>query len=320
MALNCDEIEAVLAVVEAGGFRAAALKLHKSQSAISYIIKNIENNLKIKVFDRDGQQTKLTDAGQIIYNKALVLNKINKEIQAFSNSIAGGVETKIKLVVSAVTPNNLLMEIFKEFNAQFPKTQLELIFKTFEEPLELLLAGEADIVITAGNQQSPELERAKWNQIEFIPVTTPYHEAANPDLSEEELYNLTHLVVGGRSTLAKKAPATIVENANVWNVTDFLIKKELLANGLGWGYMPRDLINRELREGILIQVPSKEKLLKQLDLVRKKSDYHGQASNKLWEMFLLYSNNVNPKAMQPSTASMTPSPKISLTHIASYGV
>ncbi len=298
MSLNYDEIEAIIAVVETGSFRAAALKLHKSQSSISYIIKTIETHLAISIFDRDGQRAKLTDAGQIIYNKALALLKINKEIKEFSNSVSTGIETKIKLVVSAVTPTVLLMEIFKEFNAEFPKTQIELIFKTFEEPLELLLAGEADIVVTAGNQQTNELERMKWNQIEFIPVTTPYHEAANPNLTEEELYNLTHLVVGGRSTLAKKAPASLVENANVWNITDFLIKKELLVNGLGWGYIPKQLIERELRESILIQVPSKDIVMKQLDLVRKKSDYHGQASNRLWQMFLRYNNNINPKVQR----------------------
>ncbi len=298
MSLNYDEVEAIIAVVETGSFRAAALKLHKSQSSVSYIIKSIETHLAISIFDRDGQKARLTDAGQIIYNKALALLKINKEIKEFSHSVAGGIETKIKLVVSAVTPTILLMEIFKEFNAEFPKTQIELIFKTFEEPLELLLAGEADIVVTAGKQHSDELERMRWNQIEFIPVTTPYHEAANPHLTEEELYNLTHLVVGGRPTLAKKAPASIVENANVWNITDFLIKKELLVNGLGWGYIPKQLIERELREGMLIQVPSKEKLIKQLDLVRKKSDYQGRASNSLWQMFMRYNNNINPKVQK----------------------
>lgn len=295
MSFNYDEVEAIIAVVDTGSFRAAALKLHKSQSSISYIIKCIETQLNIQLFDRDGQKAKLTDAGQIIYNKSLAILKINKEIKAFSHSVAGGIETKIKLVVSAVTPNVLLMEVLKEFNAEFPKTQIELVFKVFEEPIELLLTGEADIVVTAGKQQANELERFKWNQIEFIPVTIPTHEAANPLLTEEELYSLTHLVVGGRSTLAKKSSSSLVETANVWNVTDFVVKRELLVNGLGWGYMPKQLMERELREGILIQVPSLDKTIKQLDLVRKKSEYHGRASKHLWEVFCRYSNNVNPK-------------------------
>lgn len=297
MSLSYDEIETLITVVETGSFRAAGLKLHKAQSSISYAIKNIETDLKVSIFDRDGQKACLTEAGKVVYNKALAIYKINKEINAFSHSLADGVESKINLVVSAVTPTSVLMEIFKEFNTKFPHTSIELIFKTFEEPTEMLMAGEADLVITSCKTPVNETERYKWNTIDFIPVTSASHEAANPNLAEEELHNLTYLVVGGRSTLAKKLPKTIVENANVWNITDFLIKKELLINGLGWGYMPKQLIDRELKEGLLVKVPAKNIMLKQLDLVRKETAYRGKASQYLWDLFFKYCNNTNPKAL-----------------------
>ena len=43
MNLSGEELDAVIAVVETGSFRKAALKLHKSQSSISYQIKNLED-------------------------------------------------------------------------------------------------------------------------------------------------------------------------------------------------------------------------------------------------------------------------------------
>jgi DNA-binding transcriptional LysR family regulator len=297
LSLSYDEIETLITVVETGSFRAAGLKLHKAQSSISYSIKKIETDLKVRIFDRGGQKACLSEAGKVVYNKSLAIYKINQEISAFGQSLVGGVETKINLVVSAVTPTPVLMEIFKEFNAAFPQTSIELIFKTFGEPTEMLLAGEADLVVTSCKTHINETERYKWNTIEFLPVTSADHEAANPQLAEEELHNLTYLVVGGRATLAKKLPATVVENANVWNITDFLIKKELLVNGLGWGYMPRQLIARELNEELLVKVPAKNIMYKQLDLVRKESPYHGKASQFLWTLFLKYCNNTNPKPL-----------------------
>lgn len=293
MSLSGDEIAALITVVETGSFRAAALKLHRSQSSISYTIKNIETNLKIEIFERIGTGVNLTDAGKIIYNKALAIMQINGEISAFSSSIKSGIETKIKLVISAVTPTEILMHILREFNLQFPQTKIELNFKTFEEPIEMLLSGEADIVISSGQNPNSDLERFRWNSIDFVPVTSPNHAATNPLLSEAELYNITFLVVGGKSTLMKKSSGAVVENANVWNVTDFLIKKELLLNGLGWGFMPKQLIAKELEAKTLVKVPVQESVPKQLDLLRKKSAYHGKASQCLWELFILYSNNLN---------------------------
>lgn len=295
MSLNYEEIEALVAVVETGSFRAAGEKLHKAQSSISYSIKKIETDLKIKIFNRDGQRTVLTEAGKVVYNKALAIQKINREINSFTNSLADGVESKINLVASAICPTPVLMEIFKEFNSEFPQTSIELKFITYEDPTELLVTADADIVISSYKTPVEQTERFKWNKIEFVPVALAGHQATSPDLTEEDLHNFTYLVVGGRETLAKKMPRSQVENLNVWHITDFLIKKELLINGLGWGFMPKQIIQRELTEGQLVKVPAKLSLMKELDIIRKRSCYHGKASQYLWQLLLKYCNNINPK-------------------------
>ena len=50
--------------------------------------------------------------------------------------------------------------------------------------------------------------------------------------------------------------------------------------------MPKKLVQRELSEGILVKVPQKSILLKQLNLVRKKSNYYGPALRYLWKLFI----------------------------------
>lgn len=286
MNLSGEELDAVIAVVETGSFRKAALKLHKSQSSISYQIKNLEDRLKLQIFDRSEKQIKLTDVGQVIYNKSLIVSKINSEIFEFSKLVSDGVETKLSLVIPAVTPTQYLTEIIRDFSCRFPQTQIEIAFKTFEEPIKFLLEGSADMVISYGKHDDAEIEKIKWNIIEFIPVTSPDYPAACDALTEEDLNAMPQLVVGGRSTLLKKSTKEIVDNSSVWTITDFLVKRELLINALGWGYMPKMLVERELQEGILIKVPRKSILLKQLNLVRKKSQFNGPALRYLWKLFL----------------------------------
>jgi len=286
MNLSGEELSAVIAVVDTGSFRKAGLKLHKSQSSISYLIKNLETRLKIEIFDRSEKQIKLTEFGQFIYNKALIINKVNSEIFELSKLIHDGVETKLTLVISAVTPTNYLAQIIQEFNCRFPQTQIEIEFQTSQEPIELLLNNQADMVISYGKIDTADLEKIKWNMIEFIPVTSPEHPSASEIITEEDLNSMPQLVVGGRNTLLRKTTKEIAESSAVWSITDFLVKRELLINCLGWGYMPKQLVQRELSEGILVKVPQKSTLIKQLNLVRKKTNHSGPALRYLWKLFI----------------------------------
>ncbi len=293
MSLSQEELEALVAIVEMGSFRAAANHLHKAQSAISYSIKKLESKLRIKIFDRLASSVKLTEAGAVIYNKAKSIYKINEEIKSFSEIISEGIEAKISLVISPVTPLHIVTQILKTFNNKFPQTQIELSITTFEEPFESLIKSsnsnksEADIAISSGLISShPNLEIIKWIELEFMPVTSPDYPAAFKGIREEDLNMLCHLAVGGRSTVEKKHYLGETENAQVWSVNDFLVKRELLLNGLGWGHMPKPLIIRELEEGLLVKINVKQSFIKNLYIARRKIGFTGPASEYLWNLFL----------------------------------
>ncbi len=291
MSLSYEELEALVAVVEQESFRAAAKKVHKSQSSISYSIANLEKKLKTQIFYRTSQKVTLTDAGRVVYNKALSILKLNSEIYEFSELASTGVESKINLVLTATTPTPVLITVLREFNERFPQTQIELKYTTYEEPVDLLLKREADLVVSSSRIYVDGLDRIKWLSMDFIAVTSPQHPAGLEGITEEDLYSLTNLVVGGRKTLEKKVSEAVLESANVWHVTDFLIKRELLVNGLGWGFMPKMLIRRELEEGLLVPVSAKAVLIKQLDVVKVKSGFIGPATTYLWNLFAKHGDN-----------------------------
>ncbi|WP_421784150.1 LysR family transcriptional regulator [Kiloniella litopenaei] len=52
--MTLEQLRALVSVVDHGGFRAASEALHKSQSAISIAIKNLEEELRVEIFERDG--------------------------------------------------------------------------------------------------------------------------------------------------------------------------------------------------------------------------------------------------------------------------
>jgi DNA-binding transcriptional LysR family regulator len=59
-ALTLDQMWAFIAVAESGSFRAGAGRLSRVQSAVSHAIGNLENQLRIALFDRSGHRPTVT--------------------------------------------------------------------------------------------------------------------------------------------------------------------------------------------------------------------------------------------------------------------
>jgi len=67
---SLEQWQAMLAVVEEGGYARAAEALGKSQSAISYAIGRLEEALQVRVFRLQGRRAVLTEAGELLYHRA----------------------------------------------------------------------------------------------------------------------------------------------------------------------------------------------------------------------------------------------------------
>jgi hypothetical protein len=66
-----DQLKVLLTVVETGSFTAAAKRLNRAVSAISYTVASLEQQLGIELFDREGTRTPtLTKAGAAVVSKA----------------------------------------------------------------------------------------------------------------------------------------------------------------------------------------------------------------------------------------------------------
>src|SRR3954471_4202212 len=64
MTVTLKQVRAVLAVAQAGNFTRAAHLIHVSQSALSVLIREIESDLGVRLFDRTTHSVELTEAGQ----------------------------------------------------------------------------------------------------------------------------------------------------------------------------------------------------------------------------------------------------------------
>jgi len=142
--MDWDKLKIFYSVAEAGSFTKATINLNLSQSAISRQILSLENELKIKLFERHARGLSLTDNGEYLFKTAHeVISKLKEVESAFvekKNKPSGKltVTTVVSFGTTWLTPR------IQEFMKLNPELEIELIFDDKELDLS---TREADVGI-----------------------------------------------------------------------------------------------------------------------------------------------------------------------------
>jgi DNA-binding transcriptional LysR family regulator len=133
---SLDQLKIMLAVVEAGSFSGAARRLNRAQSAVTYAVQRLEEQLGTPLFDRTNYRPTLTEAGRALLPR---MQRIAGEIQALGDQargIAQGLEPELTLVIDAIFPMGALLDALRAFGAHFPSVSPRIY-----EPAHLIIEG-----------------------------------------------------------------------------------------------------------------------------------------------------------------------------------
>src|SRR5262249_60080308 len=136
LTVTYDQLIAFLAVADAGGFSAASGTLHKSQPAVSKLVRNLEDELGVTLFDRRQYRATLSDAGRLFVERAAAVVEHTEALRTFGRQLGGRIEPVVRLAVEAVTPVGPIMTILRAVQERFPAVRIELSTES--------LAGAAD--------------------------------------------------------------------------------------------------------------------------------------------------------------------------------
>src|SRR5207248_9301271 len=146
--ITLEQWQALVAVVDAGGYAQAAERLHKSQSSVTYLVQKLESLLGLKAFEIKGRKAALTPQGQLLYRRARVLLDEAAGIESAARSASAGWEAEIRIAAEMIFPAWLLLKCFDKLNAESPHTRIEYFESVIAGTNELLVAGRADLAVT----------------------------------------------------------------------------------------------------------------------------------------------------------------------------
>lgn len=251
-----DQLRIFLAVVDEGSFNRAARKLGRAISAVSYGIANLEAQLGVVLFDREGsRRPTLTAAGQALVSEARNVADDVDALMAKLRSLHQGLEAELALAVDVMVSGAVVAGVLRQFQHRFPTVGLRLHMEGLGAVAALVLDGGADIGIAGPDiPDHPALEGMSVGSIELVPVAAPTHPLALMErIPPGEARKHLQLVLTDRSPLTAGQEFSVLSSRN-WRLADLGAKHALLREGIGWGNMPKHAIEEDCAKGVLVQL------------------------------------------------------------------
>ena len=257
---SLDHVRLFIAVADHGSFGAAAKAMGRAISAISYGIAQLEAQLGLTLFAREGSRRPVltADGAGLLAEARGIADRVDA-LLAKTRSLHAGQEPALTLVVDVMVPGEVTAHVLGEFRRMFPTCALTLRIEGLGAVAACVIDGGANLAIggpVPGDH--PALERQAIGAIDLIPVAAPSHPLARPGIAPGESRSHLQLVLTDRSPLTEGREFSVLSPLT-WRLGDLGAKHSLLKEGLGWGNMPRAMVAGDLASGALVALDLPEK-------------------------------------------------------------
>ncbi|MGO2310375.1 MULTISPECIES: LysR family transcriptional regulator [Vibrio] len=248
-------------LIQHQSFTRASEALFVTQPTISKMIRNLEQSLNQPLIQRDGRRFWLTDAGEIVYARALqvidTMEQLNAELDDLNHLERGHLRLGIPPMVG-----HLYAGIIRRYKQLYPKVELTILEYGGRKIEQALINGEMDVAITM-------LPTHTDHAITFLPLDRYQIQAIVPnnakwqnnnlvswhDIRDEPFYMYTKDFTLSEYILQRCHQAgytpQISARSSQW---DFLVA--LVKNGSGITFLPQPLCHRILDTEVLVKTIS----------------------------------------------------------------
>ncbi|HVK54868.1 MAG TPA: LysR family transcriptional regulator [Burkholderiales bacterium] len=151
--LELRHLRTLTALAETGSVSLAAKRVHLTQSAVSHQLASLKSYYGMEVVRRCGQSIELTEAGRRLIALA---GAILEQVQAAERDLAQLADKdagSLRIALECHTCFDWLMPIMDIFRKRWPRVELDLVSGFHSDPIDLLVSGEADVVV--GSERTP---------------------------------------------------------------------------------------------------------------------------------------------------------------------
>jgi DNA-binding transcriptional LysR family regulator len=251
---SLEQWHCFLAVVDEGSYARAAEVLHKSQSAVTYTIQKMEEQLGVRVFEIRGRKAELTEAGQMLYRRGRSLIDEALRLEKSAKSVAAGWEPQLRIVCDTLFPSAVMLDCLDDLSGHCPDTRIECIESVLSGAEEALLERRCDVAITG--IVPPGFLGDHLLRVKFMAVARrdhPLHQLGR-DLDYRDLRPFRQIVVRD-SGVRRQRDSGWLDAVQRLTVSRMETSINAVARGLGFAWLPTVAMREELASGLIKPLP-----------------------------------------------------------------
>lgn len=250
--MDLANLNAFIAIAETGSFSLAGERLHLTQPAVSKRIAGLEQQLKVRLFDRLGREIGLTEAGRALLPRAYQILGVLDDTRRALTNLSGEISGRLTLATSHHIGLHRLPPLLRAFTRSHPEVALDIQFLDSEVAYEEVLHGRAELAVITLAPETRDPVRAVmvWDDpLDF--VAAPEHPLARSgSISLADVARHPAVFPGG-NTFTHHIVRRLFEREgltpNIGMSTNYLETiKMMVSIGIAWSVLPRTMLDDQV--------------------------------------------------------------------------
>ncbi|MEK4426877.1 LysR family transcriptional regulator [Solibacillus sp. FSL K6-1523] len=290
--MNLHRLHCFVTVVEEGSVSKAAKVLKMSQPPLSMLIRKLEEELNVTLFERYKKRLLVTETGQLLYERAKELLSSSENIVKEITEHSEGVKGIVRIGTSTSANITIIPSVIEEINKQSLNITLDVREGKYTDILRELRNNEIDIGLVRNTYQPEDIEIIKLLKEPLLLALPPDHHLLQKSTIElNDLRNEKFLMQ--RTTQGQNISDFILEachmsdftpNIVYWGTTSLPILL-MVRKGVGISFVPQSFLQlqEEMKLPPMVKVSSSY-LYSYQSLIMLKDRYRTSASNRIIEI------------------------------------
>jgi len=236
-------------------FRIAADKQFITQPAVTFQIKQLEKEIGLRLFERNGRRIALTEAGELFLKYAeQILNDYSQALEALA-AYKKGYRTHLTIAASPLVASTQLTYIIRRFIHRYPNVEVAVQVMESHDIESAVVEGKADVGLSRAGAVRKNVEQTVISEDPVVMVI-PYEEGFSDSGASIDLESIFHkytLITHNHpeywDDLLKDLRARYTFKTMV--VSQVSTTKRFIEEGIGFSFLPHSTVRREIAEGRL---------------------------------------------------------------------
>lgn len=256
-------LKSFLVAAETENFRRASEMLHMSQPSITVHIRQLEEYLGVRLFERNHARVKLTPAGlHFLHEAKAILERMENSVQQVRNYTMQR-KTQLPVVMSPLLVETIIPHLIYQFSIENPACDVMLLVEESDKMDALLLNGKVQIALGLAPSNSRGITSREIHEspLQLAVPLDEYDDESGQMIEVGDLFRRYPFFTDHIASVSPSLNLLVKSHfpyARAISISQSYIVKRFIRDGLGISFLPKQIIRREMMEGRFNIVPFEE--------------------------------------------------------------